>query len=95
VGYLRHIVLFPIKSDVTDEQMTAAVDVLRALADVPGVVEWRVEVSNDARKGRVVVENGLLEADSLERFRTSEPHQHAGELMKELAEVWLIGDYDE
>ncbi|MDQ1218287.1 Dabb family protein [Microbacterium arborescens] len=51
----RHIVLFRIHDEVSDERVTEAIDALRSLAVLPGIQSWTVELSLDQRKGRVIV----------------------------------------
>jgi hypothetical protein len=95
MGFTRHLVLFRLHPTVTDEQVSAALDLLRAIAAVEGVAQWRVELSTDTRKGIVIVENGLLDDAFIDHFRRSAEHIRAGELMKEIADIWLVGDYAE
>lgn len=92
---LRHLVLFPIRADVPDEQVDRAITTLRQLSQVDGVREMRVELSADTRKGRVIVENALIEAENFEAFRGSAAHRQAAGVLAEISEVWLVGDYVE
>jgi hypothetical protein len=92
---IRHVVLFPIRPEVSEGQVDEALDRLRGLAAVRGVRQWRVERSTDVRKGRVLVENGLIERDRFEAFRASPEHRDAAEFLAEIADRWLVGDYVE
>lgn len=90
----RHIVLFRVHDDVSDERVAAALEELRSLADLPGVALWRVELSLDVRKGRVIVEDAAFaDAQEFERFRRDERHVVVAEAMSEIADSWN-GDYE-
>lgn len=94
VGY-RHIVLFRIHDDVPDTTVVRAIDALRNLADLPDILEWTVTLSDDPRKGRIVVENALFRhRDSIDAFRTHPRHQETSDLMRTIAD-WWVGDYPE
>jgi hypothetical protein len=95
VRLIRHLVLFPIRPEVPEERVDEAVTRLRGLAAVAGVHELRVERSTDVRKGRVLVENALIDAEKFEAFRASTEHRDAAEFLAGIAQTWLIGDYDE
>jgi hypothetical protein len=43
----RHIVLFRIHDDVSDQRVTEAINALRSLAVLPGIESWTVELSLD------------------------------------------------
>ena len=89
----RHVVLFRIHDTVPEDDVTAALDELRTLAALPGVVAWRVERSLDARKGRVIVEDATFaSADDFERFRIHPTHVAAGQRMAAISD-WWNGDY--
>ncbi len=89
----RHVVLFRIHDDVTDERVTEAINTLRSLAVLPGIDEWRVELSLDQRKGRMVVEDATFaSAADFEAFRADPDHIAAGELMSAVSD-WWNGDY--
>ncbi len=91
----RHLVLFRVHDHVDDAALAHAVRTLEALGDAPGVVEWTVRLSDDDRKGRVVVENALFaDRDAFEAFRASPAHADAGALMRGVAD-WTVGDYEE
>ncbi len=89
----RHIVLFRIHDEVTDDHVTEAIDSLRSLGDLPGIVSWRVELSLDSRKGRVVVEDATFaDNGALERFRVAPQHAEVASAMAEISD-WWVGDY--
>lgn len=91
----RHVVLFRVHDDVPDDVVAEALRRLGALGEVPGVLEWTVRLSDDTRKGRVIVENALFESrDVIESFRVHPLHQESSDLLREIAD-WWIGDYEE
>ncbi|WP_345131551.1 Dabb family protein [Microbacterium laevaniformans] len=85
--------LFRVHDDVDHDRVEEAIDRLRSLAALPGVVDWRVELSLDARKGRVIVEDGtFVDQGSFEQFRLDPRHVVAAEAMSHIAD-WWNGDY--
>lgn len=91
----RHIVLFRIHDDVSDALLDEALTLLQGLREVPGVREWTVRLSDDPRKGRVVVQNSLFdEREAIEAFRVHPLHRRTTDLMRTIAD-WWIGDYEE
>ena len=91
----RHLVLFRVHDHVPEPDVQAAEQALAGLGALPGVVEWTVRRSDDDRKGRIVVENGLFDdADALAAWRDLPEHRAVGERMREIAD-WWIGDYPE
>lgn len=89
----RHIVLFRVHDDVSDERVTAALSALRSLALLPGVTSWRVELSLDARKGRVIVEDAtFVDEPAFEAFRRDPRHTEVAAAMSTIAD-WWNGDY--
>jgi heme-degrading monooxygenase HmoA len=91
----RHVVLFRLHDDTDDATRDAAVAALASLHDLPGVLEWTVRVSDDTRKGVVVVENALFESEAAFRaFQAHPRHAEAGALLRETAD-WWVGDYPE
>lgn len=89
----RHIVLFRVYEDVADERVTEAIDALRSLSVLPGVTHWRVEVSLDARKGRVIVEDATFaDSSAFDDFRIHPEHVRAAEQLSRIAD-WWNGDY--
>ena len=89
----RHVVLFRVRDHVTDPEVFEAVERLRALENEAGAVSWRVELSLDTRKGRVIIEDATFSdrADFV-RFRELPEHRLAGEKLAAIAD-WSIGDY--
>ncbi|MBN9202793.1 MAG: sulfite reductase, beta subunit [Microbacterium sp. SCN 70-18] len=89
----RHIVLFRIHDFVDDERVTEAVERLRSLGVLPGILSWRVELSLDTRKGRVIVEEAsFVDGAAFEAFREHPEHVKAARSMAEISD-WWIGDY--
>ncbi|MDQ1204481.1 Dabb family protein [Microbacterium sp. SORGH_AS_0862] len=89
----RHIVLFRVYEDVANERVTEAIDALRSLSVLPGVTHWRVEVSLDARKGRVIVEDATFaDRHAFDGFRIHPEHVHVAEQLSRIAD-WWNGDY--
>ncbi|MEV7692872.1 Dabb family protein [Microbacterium sp. NPDC089189] len=92
---LRHIVLFRVHDGVSSSRVTEAIDSLRSLAVLPGIVDWRVELSLDQRKGRIVVEDATFTDDeAFEKFRSHPAHVAVGQLMAEISD-WWNGDYSD
>ncbi|WP_404443844.1 Dabb family protein [Microbacterium marinum] len=91
---IRHVVLFRVHDEASEEDVDAAIDELRSLASLPSVQWWRVERSSDIRKGRVIVEDSSFasEADFAE-FRRDPKHLAVGEAMANISD-WLNGDYE-
>lgn len=90
----RHVVLFRVRDDVTDPDVSAAVENLRALGEEPGVVAWTVVPSLDTRKGRVVVEDGtFVDAEAFAAWRGGEVHQRVAGQMAAIAD-WWVGDWE-
>ncbi|AUG30640.1 MULTISPECIES: Dabb family protein [Microbacterium] len=89
----RHIVLFRVHDDVSDQRVAAALDELRSLSVLTGVRHWRVELSLDARKGRVIVEDAtFVDEPAFEAFRRDPRHVAVAEAMSAIAD-WWNGDY--
>ncbi len=92
---VRHLVLFRFHDSVDQETRTNALESVRALRELPGILEWRLEVSTDDRKGVVVAQNVLFDSESaFQRYRQDPRHRRAGEVLAELAD-WLVADYAE
>lgn len=92
---IRHIVLFKFYDVIDDESRMYAIDKLRSLEDLPGIVEWRLEASTDRRKGLVVVQNVLFESEqAFDTYRESAEHKDIGTTLSALAD-WLVADYPE
>ncbi|MFB8894099.1 Dabb family protein [Microbacterium plantarum] len=89
----RHIVLFRIHDEVSDQRVTEAIDALRSLAVLPGIESWTVELSLDQRKGRVIVEDGVFgDQAAFEAFHADPQHRSTAEVMAEISD-WWVGDY--
>lgn len=87
--------LFRIRDGVDPETVARAVEGLSALSDLPGIVEWTVRLSDDTRKGTVIVENALFDRqDRIAEFRTHPRHVETSNVMREIAD-WWIADYEE
>jgi len=91
----RHVVLFRVRDDVTDPDVSAAIDALRALGDAPGVRSWTIKPSLDTRKGRVVVEDGtFVDRRAFELWRAGEEHRRVAEKLSLIAD-WWVGDWED
>jgi hypothetical protein len=89
----RHIVLFRVRDDTPDGQVEEALSALRALGDSIDAPSWTVELSMDARKGRIIVEDATFTDDaSFERFRAHPTHVATTETMARISD-WWVGDY--
>ena len=90
----RHVVLFRVRDDVTDPDVSRAIDLLRELGDEPGVTAWDIALSLDTRKGRVIVEDGTFaDAAAFAAWRASPAHVRVAEHMASLAD-WIVGDWE-
>lgn len=91
----RHVVLFRVRDDVTDREVSEALAMLRRLGTLPGVTGWTVALSLDERKGRVIIEDGtFLDQGSFDTWRARSEHQAAALRMSEIAD-WLVGDWSQ
>ena len=90
----RHVVLFRVHEQVSDAQLSAVIERTRAvLRGAAGVVSAYVEVSRDARKGRVVVEDvTFADGAAYEAFRGSREHEGITAVWAGMAD-WVVGDY--
>lgn len=89
----RHIVLFRVHEGVASSRVSSAVELLRSLESLPGVVSFLVEMSLDSRKGQVLVEDAtFVDAGAFVAFRADARH---AEVVAELSEIadWWVGDY--
>lgn len=90
----RHVVLFRLHNDATDADADAALADLRALGELPGVEQWRVERSLDERKGTILVEEGTFaDARSFELFRSHRQHAATAATISQMAD-WWVADYE-
>ena len=90
----RHIVLFRLNNEASDQQLQQAAVALTDLGvGHEGLESWEIHVSTDTRKGRIIIEEAVFvtEAD-YQRFRGSAKHVEVGDLMKTIAD-WWVGDY--
>jgi hypothetical protein len=91
---LRHIVLFRVRDEVTENAVDRAAEALTRLADFPGVVSWRIARSTDGRKGRVLIEDATFsDRGTFERFRADPEHVRVAAELSAISD-WWIGDYD-
>ena len=91
---VRHLVLFRVYDHVPDVDVTEAVELLRGLGHLPGIREWRVELSTDLRKGRVIVEDSLFDSvEAIATFRAAPEHAVSSVKLAGIAD-WLVGDYE-
>jgi hypothetical protein len=91
----RHLVLFRIHDDVSEDRVSQALERLRSLADLPGVTALAVARSLDERKGRILVEDATFsDAASFAAFRALPAHLLVGTEMATISD-WWIGDYED
>jgi heme-degrading monooxygenase HmoA len=87
---LRHIVLFRFHDGVDQASREAATQLLRGLSGQPGILEWRVEVSVDSRKGNVVAQDFLFESqEAFQEFRKSDAHAATAGFIRTIADWWI------
>lgn len=92
-GLLVHTVMFHFHEQVSREEIATAVDMCRALKNLPGVLAWTVQKSLDNRKGCTVLELGLFEnGKALLEFRNHPDHKEFTEYVKNYAD-WNIVDF--
>lgn len=92
---IRHIVLFRFYDAIDEDSRRNAVEQIRSMETSPGILEWRIEVSMDTRKGVVVAQNVLFkDQDAFDAYRSSTDHKQVGEILSSLAD-WQIADYVE
>ena len=90
-GY-RHVILFRLYAQADPDEVLRR---LRSLADQPGVLHWRVERSEDERKGTVVVQDSTFASRAaLDAFRVAPDHVEVADFMCRNAD-WLVADYVE
>ncbi|MET2011792.1 Dabb family protein [Microbacterium chocolatum] len=91
----RHIVLFRVHDDVDGDRVTEAINRLRSLGVLAGIHSWRVELSLDVRKGRVIIEDGaFINPEAFEAFREDPRHAEVAAMMSKFSD-WWIGDIAE
>ncbi len=90
----RHVVLFRVREDVADPDVSAAIAELRAVGEDPGILSWDIALSLDTRKGRVIVEDGtFVDRAAFEAWRARFEHIRAGELMAQISD-WWVADWE-
>lgn len=90
----RHIVLFRVFDDVSNERVSEATGRLASLATLPGVESMRVERSLDGRKGLVLIEDAtFVDAAAFASFRIAPAHVEVAAEMAEISD-WWVGDYE-
>ena len=90
---VRHIVMFRVYDTTADDDVAEAMDLLRGLKDLPGILAWRVELSEDRRKGRIIIEDSVFESfEAIDRFRVAPEHAVSSAKLASMAD-WLVGDY--
>ncbi|MEV8239968.1 Dabb family protein [Microbacterium testaceum] len=90
----RHVVLFRVRDDVADPEVSVAIAELRAVGEWPGILSWDVALSMDMRKGRVIVEDGtFVDRAAFEEWRVTERHLAAGKRMAAISD-WWVGDWE-
>lgn len=91
---VRHLILFRVYDDVLDTDVERALGLLRGLRHLPGILEWRVELSTDRRKGRVIVQDSVFaDAAAIGAFRLAPDHKVSSDLLATMAD-WVVGDYE-
>jgi hypothetical protein len=89
----RHVVLFRVHDGVSDDRVTEAIQSLRSLEALPGVIAWTVALSLDERKGRVIVEDATFADErSFGQFRVHADHAGVAGQMSSIAD-WWNGDF--
>ena len=90
----RHVVLFRVRDDVADPDVSAAIAELRAVGEDPGILSWDVALSLDMRKGRLVVEDGtFVDRASFEEWRATDAHIRVGKRMAGISD-WWVADWE-
>lgn len=88
----RHVVLFRIRDGVAADAIDAAILCLRQVATAAS--RGDVAISEDSRKGVVIVEDLTFESSAhFAAFKVSAPHLRAIETMSAISD-WLIADWD-
>jgi hypothetical protein len=90
----RHVVLFRVRDDVADPDVSAAIAELRAVGEGPGILSWDIALSLDTRKGRVIVEDGtFVDRAAFDAWRATDAHRAVGERMSAISD-WWVGDWE-
>jgi hypothetical protein len=89
----RHVVLFRLHDDVDETTVAEVRRTLERLGDVADALRWSVALSDDTRKGRILVEDTLFASrEAFETFRAHPAHAAAGARLREVAD-WWVADY--
>jgi hypothetical protein len=90
----KHIVLFKIKNEVSNEDFKKALSLLQNLGqDNSDIISWIVTPSLDTRKGRIIIEDSLFKnEETFQKFRSSEKHNEVAAFLRNIAD-WFVGDY--
>lgn len=90
----RHVVLFRVRDDVADPDVSSAIAELRAVGEGPGILSWDIALSLDTRKGRVIVEDGtFVDRAAFDAWRVTCAHLAVGETMATISD-WWVGDWE-
>lgn len=90
----RHVVLFRVRDDVADSDVSAAIAALRAVGEYPGILSWDIALSIDTRKGRVIVEDGtFVDRAAFDAWRRTDSHRAVGQTMAMISD-WWVGDWE-
>jgi hypothetical protein len=90
----RHVVLFRVRDDVADPDVSAAIGELHEVGEGSGILSWDVALSLDTRKGRVIVEDGtFVDRAAFDAWRVTEKHRAVGERMAAISD-WWVGDWE-
>lgn len=93
-GPLRHIVFFTLKPNVSQKQITGALDKLESFGkNTKGVNYWKVTQSLDSRKGNIIILNCAFDSvENFEKYRQSKDHADFADYMGKISD-WFTGDY--
>ena len=87
--------MFRVYEGVETARVSEAVEGLNSLSEIPGILEWIVRLSDDRRKGTVIVQNSLFESpEALAAFAAHPLHRVSAERLRNMAD-WWIADYPE
>jgi len=90
----RHVVLFRVRDDVADPEVSEAMSALGSLGAGEGIESWLIELSLDRRKGRVIVEDATFsDRAAFLAWRADAAHQRVAARLALIAD-WWVGDWD-
>jgi len=93
--HYRHIVLFRLHDAISETEAERLIELLRSLGALPEVISWRIERSEDRRKGVVICENGLFATrEAFAAFQATQEHRSVAAMMSASAD-WCVADYPE